>query len=228
MGMTVEDFRKFIWSNSEDLSESTVIYADIYDKQRKKSIKDKVEKNVNINRQQMIIEDYYITSKGGYIARVKTDRRLVTEIHRCAAKSSLKSFRTTLYVPKLARDRKGSVDPLLMAYKKVNSDFRYLIRNDTQDIKVLIKRISEGERVPYRNISLAVLGRLSPLKTQVRAAPEEIEEVDETQTNDFTSPGSGRKKSNCIPKDLIFRNITSLLDGFSLEYEQQKTQKQLY
>merc|ERR1711954_247377 len=114
-----------------------------------------------------------------------------------------------------------------MAYKKVNSDFRYLIRNDAQDIKVLIKRISEGERVPYRNISLTVLGRLSPLKTQVRATPEESEEVEETSTDNFTSPGSGRKKSNYIPKDLIFRNITALLDGFALENEQRKTQKQL-
>merc|ERR1711954_42840 len=103
MGMTVEDFRKFIWSNREDLSENTVIYADIYDKDCRKAIKDKVEKNVNINRQQMVIEEYYITSKVGYIAWVKTDRRLVS---------------------KLARDRKGSVDHLLMAYKKVNSDFR--------------------------------------------------------------------------------------------------------
>merc|ERR1712081_163936 len=136
---------------------------------------------------------------GGYIAWVKTDRRLVSEIHRRAAKLSLKSFRTTLYVSKVARDRKGSVDRLLMAYKKVNSDFRYLIRNDAQDIKVLIKPISEGERVPYRNISLAVFGRLSPLKTQVRAAPEEVKKIDETLTDDFTSPGSGRKKSNYIP-----------------------------
>merc|ERR1711954_294841 len=139
MGMTVEDFRKFIRSNREDLSENTVIYADIYDKDHRKAIKDKVDKNVNINRQQMVIEDYYITSKGGYIAWVKTDQRLVAEIHRRAAKFALKSFRTTLYIPKVARDRKASVDCILMGYKKVNSDFCYLIRNDEKDIKVLIK-----------------------------------------------------------------------------------------
>merc|ERR1712081_164195 len=94
--MSVEDFRKFIWSHKETLSENAVIYADIYDNDRRKAIKYKVEKNVNINREQMNIDDYYITSKGGYIAWVKTDRRLVSEIHRRAAKSSLKSFRTTL------------------------------------------------------------------------------------------------------------------------------------
>merc|ERR1711954_231712 len=228
MGMTVEDFRKFIWSNSEDLSENTVIYADIYDKQRRKAIKYKVEKNVNVNREQMKIDDYYRTSKGGYIAWVKTDRRLISEIHRRAAKSSLKSFRTTLYMPKVARDRKGSVDRLLMAYKKTNSDFRYLIRNDSKDIKVLIKRLSEGETLPYRPISLNVLGRLSPLKTQIKESPEEVEEAEETLPDGFSLPGSGRKKDNFVPKEIIFRNITALLDGFSLEQEQKKTQRQLY
>merc|ERR1711954_615863 len=96
--MSVDDFRRFILSHKETLSENSVIYADIYDNDRRKAIKYKIEKNVNINREQMSIEDYYITSKGGYIAWVKTNRRLVSEIHRRAAKSLLKSFRTALYV----------------------------------------------------------------------------------------------------------------------------------
>merc|ERR1711954_362377 len=124
--------------------------------------------------EQLLIEEYNINLKGGIIAWVKTDARLVSLIHQRAAKSSLKSFRTTLYVPKLAKNRKSSADHLLMAYKKTNEDFRYLIRNDEKDIKILIKRFSEGERTPYRNISPKVLGRLSPLKTQVKAKHEEV------------------------------------------------------
>merc|ERR1712081_162262 len=170
-----------------------------------------------------VIEDYYITSKNGYIAWVKTDSRLVVEIHRRAAKSALNCFRTTLYVPKAARNCKTAIEKLLMGYKRENSDFRYLVRNDTQDLKVLIKRICEGERVPYRPIALEVLGRLSPLKTTVRATPtEENVEDDEDDPEGFTQPGSSKKKENYIPKEMIYRNITSILDGFSLQEENQR------
>merc|ERR1711954_102166 len=177
--MSIDDFRKYIWSNKEDLSETSVVYADKYDKNRRKAIKHKVEHNIKINGDQLDIEEYYVTNKRGYIAWIKTNSRLVSEIHRRAAKSALSSFRTTLFVPKSARDRKTTIDKLLMGYKRENSDFRYLVRNDTQDLKVLIKRISEGERVPDRPIALEVLGRLSPLKTTIKAAPSnDIDEED--------------------------------------------------
>merc|ERR1712112_390513 len=114
------------------------------------------------------IEDYYLTTKNGIIAWVKTDSPLVTEIHKRAAKAQIKEFRTTNYVPKFARDRKAKIDTILMSYKKENRDFRYIVRNGERDIRVLIKRLSEGDRCPYRELSLNVLGRISPLKTQVR------------------------------------------------------------
>merc|ERR1711954_540214 len=97
----------------------------------------------------------------------------VSEIHRRAAKSRLKDFRTTTFIPKFAQDRKAKFDGLLMSYKKDNQDFRYIVRNGKKDIRVLIKRISEGERCPYRELSLDVLGRLSPLKTEIREASNE-------------------------------------------------------
>merc|ERR1711954_292428 len=224
--MEIADFRKFIWSHKEPLQDSSVLFADIYDRDRKKAIKDKVEKNVHINTKQLLIDKYYITSKGGLIAWVKTDPRLVSLIHQRAAKSSLKSFRTALFVPKLARNRKSSADRLLMTYKKENDDFRYLIRNDDRDIKVLVKRLSEGERTQYRNISLKVLGRLSPLKTQIKAKPDEIEEDDDELPDGFSTVGDNRK-DGYTPKELIFKNITSLLDGFSLEFAQEKQNRML-
>merc|ERR1711954_150228 len=150
----------------------------------------------------------------------------VSLIHQRAAKSSLKSFRMTLFVPKFARDQKASADRLLMTYKKTNEDFRYLIRNDEKDIKILIKRMSEGERIPYRPISLKVLGRLSPLKTQLKSNPEEGEEDDsDDDIPDGFSTVANNKKDGYTPKDLIFKNLTSLLDGFSLELEQQKKRR---
>merc|ERR1711954_144188 len=169
------------------------------------------------------IEDYYVTNNKGYIAWIETDSRLVAEIHRRAAKSQLSCFRTTLYVPKSARDRKSAIDRLLMGYKKDNSDFRYLVRNDTLDLKVLIKRVSEGDRVPYRPIALNVLGRISPLKTTIRATDTDEREKDEDEDPEgFTPVGSAKKKENYVDKETIYRNITSILDGFAIQDENQR------
>ena len=184
-----------------------------FDKGRRKCIKFKVEKHLRINRLQIEIIDYYITTKGGLIAWIKLDPRMISEIQRRASKAALKDFRTVHYVPKLARDRKLKIDELLMSYKKINSDFRYLVRNDKRDLKVLIKRTSEGNFVPYRRMSLEVLGRLSPLKTQI---PEkEKNEEPETEMNDFQRQGRKRTQS-FIPKETIFRNITAILNGFEV------------
>merc|ERR1712112_149911 len=167
------------------------------------------------------IQDYYFTTKGGIIAWVRTDPRLVTEIHKRAAKSALSEFRTCTFVPKLARDQKSKIDNILMGYKKENKDFRYLVRNGQRDLKVLIKRLSEEGRVPYRELSLEVLGRLSPLKTQTKETPKEkTGDVDES--DGFTKIGSPRKDDGYIPKERIFQNITSILNGFELQQNLQK------
>merc|ERR1711954_510035 len=211
------------------INDTSVIYADIYDKNRQKAIKDKVEKKIRINGDQLIIEDYYVTSKGGYIAWVKTDPRLVQEIHRRAQKSALKDFWTTIFVPKAARDRKSSIDRLLVGYKKINSDFRYLVRNGQRDLRVLIKLVSEGERVPYRELSLNVLRRISPLKTTCKPVPEVVseEETETEETDDgFTKTGSGRKRNKYVPKEDIYRNITSILNGFELRTSQERTRRE--
>merc|ERR1712081_67110 len=177
---------------------------------------------VRINGEQLEIQDYYFTTKGGIIAWVRTDPRLVTEIHKRAAKSALSEFRTCTFVPKLARDRKSKIDNILMGYKKENKDFRYLVRNGQKDLKVLIKRLSEEGRVPYRELSLDVLGRLSPLKTQIRDDPKEKTKDDDESNDGFTRQGSPRKEDNYIPKERIFHNITSILNGFELQQKLQK------
>merc|ERR1711954_442911 len=144
------------------------------------------------------------------------DHRLVTQIHWRAAKSMIREFRTTTFIPKIARDRKSKIDGLLMSYKKENSDFRYIVRNGKRDIRVLIKRTSEGERCPYRELSLEVLGRISPLKTQIREVQKEQAGEDDENEDGYTVTGSGKKKGY-IPKELIFQNITSILNGFNLQ-----------
>ena len=51
------------------------------------------------------------------------DPRIVKEIMRRASVAQNKDFRTAVFVPPLARDRKKSIDSLLLAYKKINDDF---------------------------------------------------------------------------------------------------------
>merc|ERR1712081_88617 len=190
---------------------------------RRRAIKDKVERFARIHREQMGIEEYYITTKNGIIAWVKTDERLVVEIHKRAARSQIKEFRTTNFVPKFARDRKTKIDSLLMGYKKLNTDFRYIVRNGDRDIRVLIKRISEGERCPYRGLSLNVLGRISPLKTQIRPKSPE-KSGNPSEDSEGFSPS--KSKDDFIPKETIYANITSILNGFDLQksLERQKNQ----
>merc|ERR1711954_142487 len=230
--MTINEFRKFIWSPKRPVNDVSVINADIYDNDRRKAIKWKVEKFLHINSDQLTIEDYYITSKGGYIAWIKTDPRMINEIHRRAAKASIKDFRMTTFIPKLARDRKAGADRLLMDYKKVNQDFRFIVRNRARDIRVLIKRVSEGNFLPYRELSLNVLGDLSPLKTQQRESASEesggiSEEEDEGEAveegmENFQKPQRRRRSAAFQDKELIFRNITAILNGFKAAKDHQR------
>merc|ERR1712081_76034 len=152
----------------------------------------------------------------------RTDPWLVSEIHKRAAKSALRDFRTMTYIPKIARDRKARVEALLMDYKKENKDFRFLVRNGDRDIKVLIKRNSEEGRCPYRELSLEVLGRLSPLKTQIRETQREKPDDTLVNPDGFTTTGSGRKDDNFIPKDRIYENITAILNGFTVQQNLQR------
>merc|ERR1711954_249333 len=135
--------------------------------------------------------------------------RMVNKVHRRAAKAAIKEFSTCTYIQKLARDRKSKIDQLLKEYKKENTDFRYIVRNGERDLWVMIKRISKGNFLPYRNISLEVLGRLSPLKPKTIDAKETVqEEVDPEESEDFRKQRRERNNS-FVPKDQIFRNITA-------------------
>merc|ERR1711954_598879 len=195
------------------------LYADIYDIHRRRAIKFKVETWVHINTRQIDILEYYVTKKKGYIARVKLDPRMVAEIHRRAAKAAIREFRTTTFVPKLARDRKARIDELLMDYKKTNKDFRYIVRNGEKDLRVLIKRVSEDNYLPYRNLHLDVLGRLSPLKTAHKESIDHDVDKPEDDPENFQQPKRRSRSDSYVPKEVIFQNITSILNGFQTQGE---------
>merc|ERR1712112_458388 len=138
-----------------------------------------------VNSQQLDIQEYYITTRGGLIAWCKLDPRMVVELHKRAAKAKLKEFKTATFIPKIARDRKTAVDKILLDYKKQNSDFRYIVRNGPSDIRVLIKRFSEGNYLPFRELSLKVLGAISPVKPTTKPSLEEQQkETEEVNPED--------------------------------------------
>ena len=85
----------------------------MFDEFRLECISHKIERFMYINTEQIQIKEYYIMSKGGYIAWIRLDRRLVSEIHRRAALAGSQNFRTATFVPKLARARKIAIDKLL-------------------------------------------------------------------------------------------------------------------
>ena len=128
------EVRKCVWCDNKSESDHTIINAHKYDDSRIESIKIKVESNMHINKQQIKIFSYYFTTKGGLTAWFETEEFMVKEILKRAQTAQSKNFKTAIFVPKLARDRKASIDKLLLAYKKENDDFKYLIRNGDKDL----------------------------------------------------------------------------------------------
>merc|ERR1711954_432115 len=135
--------------------------------------------------------------------------------HR-ASKNASEDFRTSTFVPVLARDRKTSLDKLLLDFKKDNKDFKYIIRNGVHDLEVFIKRISEEGFIPYRKIEIEEFGSISPLKpttapeiTTGEVNPERID------PQGFISPLKGTRKLSYRPKDEIFAALRSTINGFS-------------
>ena len=176
----------------------------------------KCQKFLYLNQQQIEINNCYFTTKGGLIAWVKLDPVVVKEVHRRAIKASSNNFRTAHFIPSIARERKASADKILLDYKKLNKDFKYIIRNSTKDIQILVKRISELSHTPYRVIPIESLGALTPLKTRNKPVKntEEVESIEdgyETITKDI--------RENYISKEEIYNNITSFLNGFNVENE---------
>ena len=112
-----------------------------YDKARKQTINHKIEKFLWIHSSQVKIIDYYITNRNGIIAWVKLNRRMTNAIFRRASQSASKEFRTSVFVPQLARDRKACLDRLLLEFKEKNSNFCYIIKNGKHDLNILIKKL---------------------------------------------------------------------------------------
>ena len=135
--MEMHEIKGFLWRGDSQETNQSIINADRYNPNCKKALK-----FLYINKTQNDIKSYYFTTRGGHICWVKLDPTLIVEKHRRAAKAATNDFRTATYISRLAGDRKTAIDRLLMDFKSSNPDFRYLVRNGENDLKVSIKRLS--------------------------------------------------------------------------------------
>merc|ERR1711954_627839 len=203
-------------------SDITTLNAHCYNANRLEAITAKLEQSAWINKRQIQIQEYYFTTAGGLIAWVKLGKVLIDLIHSRAIAASSRNFRTITFTPKMARNRRTSLDKILLEYKKQDSDFRFIIRNGTDDLNVLVKRISEHQHVPYRKYDLGNLGAIPPLKPETPASEDEKlgEASGSASPDEFISPKSGRK--DFLAKDQIFSRLKGFLDGFKPQEEQVK------
>ena len=105
-----------------------------------------------------------------------------------------------------------------MDYKKENNDSKYIIRNSSNDIQILVKRVSELNHTPYREIPIESLGALTPLKTINNPEKPVVESADEEDGYEKITKDI---RENYMNKDEIFNNITSFLNGFTPVENQQ-------
>ena len=133
------------------------------------------------------------------------------------------------FIPEIARTKKKAIDNILLTYKRnVDDSIRYIIRNDVDDVKVLIKRYNEYDYLPYREIGLKALGKLPNLNTITKDDKVNVELEDRTiNPDEFRFPHKRKQRSS--PKKLtqnqIHENITKFLNGFEIDSSEESEAK---
>ena len=151
----------------------------------------------------------------------------VNLIVKQTSKLPAKIFKAIPYIPDIARLRKKAIDQVLVSYKKgVNDNLRYVIKNDEDDIKLLVRSYDEYDHQPYREMALDQLGKLPDFQcvTKKDAIPEAFsEEIKDTEHFQITCEEKKRKKRRSPQKasrDTINDRITCFLNGFDVDLEE--------
>ena len=138
-----------------------------------------------------------------------------------------KEFKAIPFVPDIARDKKKAVDSLLLGYKNsVDRSIRYIIKNDEQDLKILLKRQSEYDFLPYREINMRALGKLPALKTVTQDDRRMEELIVRVNNEEDFRPQRKRKQRNSpkkLPLNKIYDNITKFLNGFEVDNSEEES-----
>ena len=116
-----------------------------------------------------------------------------------------------LYVPDVARERKRSIDKLFMDFKtKRDRNFRYIVKNLTTDLEILVKSVDPNRGGPYRKIDIAILGAIPELNLKINKKIETPAEG----PNEFTTVSSRRKRKlgKKASKERVFRRLERFLE----------------
>ena len=127
----------------------------------------------------------------------------------------------------IARGRKKGIDQILIQYKKsVNDNLRYVVKNDEDDVKVLIRAYDEYDHVPYRELNLDILGKIPDFEciTKSDNIPEAVmTSIEDPERFQITREERKRKKRQSpkkASKETIFARITRFLAGFEVDVEE--------
>ena len=217
--------------NKHNYTDSKLIRDQALNGPCKNAFVEKIENNTSLHMEDIEIHQYFMSSNNGLIAWIQLDAPIVERIMRETSRIPAKIFKTVPFIPEIARGCKKAIDAVLLQYKRtIDDSLCYLIKNDVDDVKVLLKRYSEYDYLPYREIELKHLGKLPGFSTITKD-----DRVNQDLVNQVENPEDFRiqrkRKQRNSPKKLsqsqININITRFLDGLSLKIRKKKQKESL-
>ena len=218
--MEQDDWMPYFFPEERNLPWSTLLTGAVYDKNRKQAVRGKIELQAKIHCGDFLIKSLYVTMNQQVIAWIESTENRIRELFKRAAQINSKSFKTKVFVPKMARQRKADIDKLLLGIKEKVPDLRYIIRNGHNDLQVLLKRGALGK---YRQFPIERLGSISPLdpiqRNQIPESPTKFEE----KNDGFVKVPSSKRtlyRQAVIEQVKIMDDVLAFVSGKNLEESQ--------
>ena len=125
--------------------------------------------------------------------------------------------------PGHSKSTKKGIDQVLLHYKKtVNEELRYVIKNDSDNLKVLLRAYNEYDHILYREINMDILGCLQDFECIMKTdkIPEAVMvDVEDPEVFRLTREERKHKKQKSpkkVSREVIHDTITSFLNGFDI------------
>ena len=233
--MTREEILAWIGDPSkEQWTDRKILKCQSCDGARRNAVTEKIENHTSLHYEDILIHEYYVSTNNGFIFWMRLDAFSVDLILKQTSKIPSRQFKAVPYIPDIARNKKKNIDMLLMEYKKsVNENLRYIIKNDLDDLKILVRSYDEFDHVPYREMCLETLGKLPELEciTKSDTVPEavmlEAEDPDKFRLSREERKRKQRKSPKKLSRERIFERITRFLGGFEVDPEQSTDEESL-
>merc|ERR1711954_239157 len=138
---------------------------------------EKMEAYTSLQYQDIIIHEYHVSTNKGNIMWARMDQVTVDIILKQSSKLPARTFKAIPFIPEIARQRKKEIDSIMLEYKRrVNDNLRYVVKNNDDDLKLLIRNYNKYEHLPYREVELDILGKLPDFNcvTKKDTIPENV------------------------------------------------------